>query len=163
MPVTWLTAASSEAMEAVGVITVIGTSIVKFLFAALVSYRFDHTYWQTIMLLAIGGGAGTVGFYLLGKQVLEWFRQRYAKRRAARIARGLAPRRIFTRTNRLIVRMKRTYGLIGLAVMPPILSIPVTSILAAKYFRHDRRTLPYLLTAVLAWSVVLSTAWGFFR
>lgn len=150
-------------MEAVGVITVIGTSIVKFLFAALVSYGFDHTYWQTILLLAIGGSIGTVGFYLLGKQVIEWFRMRYARRRAERLAKGLAPRRIFTRTNRLIVRMKRTYGLIGLAVMPPILSIPVTSIIAAKYFRHDRRTLPYLLTAVLAWSVVLSTAWGLFR
>lgn len=150
-------------MEAVGVITVLGTSIVKFLFAALVSYRFDHTYWQTIFLLAIGGGIGTIAFYLLGKRVLEWFRVRYVRRRADRIAKGLPPRRIFTRTNRLIVRMKRTYGLLGLAVMPPILSIPVTSIVAAKYFRHDRRTLPYLLTAVVAWSVVLSTVWGLIR
>ncbi len=150
-------------MEAAGIIVVIGTSIVKFLFAALVSYRFQHTYWETIALLAIGGSIGTIGFYLLGKRVLEWFRARYVQRRAQRIAQGLPPRRIFTRTNRLIVRIKRSYGLFGLAVMPPILSIPVTSLIAAKYFRHDRRTLPYLLTAVVAWSVVLSTVWGFVR
>ncbi|MBL0128889.1 MAG: hypothetical protein IPP83_15855 [Flavobacteriales bacterium] len=59
--------------------------------------------------------------------------------------------------------MKRSYGMFGLAVMPPILSIPITAVLAAKYFKHDRRTLPVLVSAVVVWSVVLSTAWGFIR
>ena len=71
---------------------------------------------------------------------------------------------MFTRTNRLIVRIKRGYGVKGLALLsPPILSIPITSILAAKYFRHDRRTLPLLLSSVVVWSFVLSLAWKFTR
>ncbi|WKZ67272.1 MAG: hypothetical protein QY325_04945 [Flavobacteriales bacterium] len=150
-------------MDALGAITVLGTSIVKFLFAAAVSYGFQHTFAQTVLLLALGGAIGTVVFYLLGLRLLRWLQRRSLHRRAARIAQGLPPRKVFTRTNRFIVRVKRTYGLIGLAVMPPILSIPITSLVAAKYYGHDRRTLPYLLSAVVAWSVVLSTAWGFLR
>ena len=150
-------------MDAVGVITVLVTSVVKFLLAGLVSYGFQHTYWQTILLTAIGASIGTVAFFKLGAGVVEWFRKRYLRRRAMRIAQGLAPKPIFTRTNRFIIRLKRTYGLLGLAVMPPLLSIPITAILAAKYFRHDRRALPFLLSVVVAWSVVLSTAWAFIR
>lgn len=150
-------------MDALGIITVLGMSIAKFVLAAAVSYGFNHTYFQTILLLACGGAAGTAAFYLLGVRILDWFRRRYVRRRAARLAKGIAPKPIFTRTNRFIVRLKHNYGLVGLAVMPPILSIPITSLLAAKYFRHDRRTLPFLLSAVVVWSVVLSTAWGFIR
>jgi hypothetical protein len=40
-----------------------------------------------------------------------------------------------------------------------LISIPIGSIIAAKYFRHDRRTLPVLLSSVLIWSVVLSSFW----
>jgi len=150
-------------MNALGAATVLGMSIVKFLLAAPVSYGFQHSYWQTVALLAIGGSAGTAAFYLLGKRLLEWLRLGALRKRAARLAAGRPARRTFTRTNRFIVRVKRRYGLIGLAVMPPILSVPITAIIAAKYFRHDRRTLPYLITAVAAWSIVLSTAWGFLR
>lgn len=150
-------------MDALGAATVLGTSIVKFLLAAAVSYGFGHTFWETVLLLAVGGGAGTAFFYLLGARLLDSLRLRALRRRAARMAKGLPPKPAFTRTNRFIVRSKRGYGLIGLALMPPILSVPVTALVAAKYFRHDRRTLPYLLTAVAAWSIVLSTAWGFLR
>lgn len=143
--------------------TVLVMSIVKFLLSALVSYGFEHTYLETIVLTSIGACIGTVLFFRLGKGVLEFFRKRYVKRRADRLSKGLPPKRIFTRTNRFIVRVKRTYGLVGIAVLPPVLSVPITALLAAKYFKHDRRALPVLLTAVVAWSVLLSTAWGFIR
>lgn len=150
-------------MDLVGAVTVLVTSVVKFLFSGLVSYGLEHSFIETLLLTAAGASAGTFAFFLLGGRVLERFRLRYVRRRADRIARGLAPKRIFTRTNRMIVRVKHSYGLFGIAILPPFLSIPITAVLAAKYFRHDRRALPVLLSAVLAWSVVLSTAWGFVR
>jgi hypothetical protein len=56
--------------------------------------------------------------------------------------------------------LKHGWGLRGLAALTPILlSIPLGTILAAKYFRHDRRTVPLLLSSVLIWSVVLSSFW----
>ncbi|MBL0128905.1 MAG: hypothetical protein IPP83_15945 [Flavobacteriales bacterium] len=116
-------------MNAVGAISVLFMSVIKFMFAAPVSYGFNHSYLQTMVLLAIGGSGGTLIFFLLGKRVMEWFRLRYVRKKSERLARGLPARSVFTRTNRWIIRMKRSYGMFGLAVMPPILSIPIAPFL----------------------------------
>ena len=150
--------------EVLGILTVIATAMVKFLFTGLVSYGMGYTFWETLLYMAIGSSAGMLLFYFTGSRVLEWFRLRHVRRILERQSRGLTPKRIFTRTNRTIVKVKARYGLLGLAARaPPTLSIPITAILAAKYFRHDRRTLPTLLSSVLVWSVVLSVAWSFIR
>ena len=151
-------------MDVLHAITVMTAGVLKFFFSAIVSYRLGNTYLETVLLTGTGGCLGTLAFYFGGSRVLEWFRLRHVRKRALAIARGKAPKRVFTRTNRLIVRIKRGYGVKGLALLsPPILSIPITSILAAKYFRHDRRTLPLLLSSVVVWSFVLSLAWKFTR
>ncbi|MBK8227187.1 MAG: hypothetical protein IPK70_08415 [Flavobacteriales bacterium] len=150
-------------MDTAGILAVLGTSVVKFVLAAAVSYGFNHTFWETVLLLSIGGAAGTVAFYLAGVGVLKRLHARAVRNRDRRIAKGLTPKRVFTRSNRFIVRVKRSYGLLGLAIMPPLLSVPITALIAAKYFHHDRRTLPVLLTAIACWSLVLSMAWGFLR
>ncbi|HQV39469.1 MAG: hypothetical protein IPO60_12920 [Flavobacteriales bacterium] len=144
-------------------IAVMTAAVVKFFFSAPLSYhQFGNNFWQTVLLIAAGGCIGMIVFFLGGARVLEWFRLRRLRKRAHAIARGVSPRRIFTRTNRFIVRLKHGYGIYGLALIsPPILSIPLTALLAAKYFRHDRRMLPLLLVSVVLWSFVLSAAWKF--
>ncbi|MEO8589844.1 MAG: hypothetical protein ABI432_10775 [Flavobacteriales bacterium] len=138
--------------------------MLKFLFSGLVSYSVGNTFIETVLLTALGGCLGTILFYYTGKRLIEWLRLRYVRRVAQRIAQGLPHRRIFTRTNRWIVRLKKRYGVRGLAAFAlPLLSVPITAVLAAKYFRHDRRTLPTMLSAVMVWSVVLSVAWSFIR
>lgn len=149
-------------MEAWHALAVMSAGMLKFLFAPVVSYQFGHTYWQTVLLTAAGGGLGAIIFYQGGRQILEWFRQRSLRRRRRALAAGRPAKAVFTRTNRMIVRVKRSYGLKGLAfVLTPFLSVPVTALLAAKYFRHDKRALPTLLMAVAAWSIVLSAVWRF--
>lgn len=149
--------------EVLSALTVLFMSAMKFMFAAPVSYHLGYGFLTTLLLLMIGGGVGMVLFYLAGTRVVEWFRLRRLRKEAKRARNGQPPRRIFTRTNRMIVRIKRDYGMPGLALMPPVLSIPITAVIAAKYFRHDHRTLPVLLAAVVVWSVVLSSAWSFMR
>ncbi|MEZ4757068.1 MAG: hypothetical protein R2817_09590 [Flavobacteriales bacterium] len=151
-------------MDLLGAFTVVLTAMVKFLFAGLLSYSLGYGIGLTILLTACGGLAGMLVFYFTGTQLLEVLRRRYVRRNAERLARGLQPRRVFTRTNRWIVRVKQRYGIRGLAAFaPPTLSVPVTALLAAKYFRHQRSTLPTLLLSVAVWSVVLSVAWAFLR
>ncbi|MBK8341737.1 MAG: hypothetical protein IPK99_17970 [Flavobacteriales bacterium] len=143
-------------------LSVIGMGVLKFFFAALLSYQLGFGYLETVLLVALGGIAGMVVFYLTGTRVLEWFRLRYLRRVARAQELGQRPKRIFTRTNRWIVRVKHGYGLVGLAgIAPPILSVPITALLAAKYFRHDRRTLPFLIASVVLWSFLLSAGWRF--
>jgi len=149
--------------QVLGALSVLAMGALKFLFAAPLSYGLGFGFLGTLTLLLVGGGLGMTGFFFAGARVMEWFRLRHMRREHKRLAKGLPPDRIFTRTNRFIVRMKRDFGLPGLAVMPPILSIPITAVIAAKYFRHDRRTLPILLLSVVAWSFVLSSVWSFMR
>ncbi len=150
--------------HAAEILTVMLMAALKFLFSGLVSFGMGNTFWETVLYTAIGGSFGALTFYLLSKQVLEWFRIRYIRKTMERKAKGLPAKRIFTRTNRVIVKIKHRYGMSGLvAFTPPILSIPITSLLAAKYFRHDRRTLPALISSVLVWSVVLTAMWSFVR
>lgn len=75
-----------------------------------------------------------------------------------RIAEGREPKkRNFSRMNKVIVNVKRKFGLIGLAIITPaIISIPIGCILAAKYFRTRSLTLPLLLLSTLLWSLFLS-------
>lgn len=151
-------------METAGAITVLLTSAVKFLFAAPASYMWGHSWIETVVLLAVGSSAGVLAFYFSARSMLALFRERYLKRRAKRIVKGLPPKPVFTTTNRTIVRVKQRWGFWGIAAVgPPTISIPIAAVLAAKYFKHDRRTLPTMLVAVLVWAVVLSTVFSFMR
>lgn len=151
-------------MDAASAVTVILTSAVKLLFASPVSYALGHTVAQTILLVAIGACIGVLVFFFSARYVLAAFRRRYLRRRAQRAARGLPPKPIFTRTNRGIIRLKQGYGFWGIAAVgPPIISIPIAAVLAAKYFKHDRRTLPTMLVAVVAWAFILGGVFSFMR
>lgn len=141
---------------------VLVAGIMKFLFSPAVSYGFKHSYWETVVLTSVGGCLGMVLFFPTGRKVLDWFRRRRLRKRELAIRRGQRPKRIFTRTNRVIVRLKQAYGPHGVAfLLTPLLSVPLTALVAAKYFHNDKRTLPILLAAVVAWSLVLSAAWKF--
>jgi hypothetical protein len=152
----------SDILELLGVAA---TSMVKFAVAPFVAYGMDRSFAETIIATSIGGCLGVLLFYRLS----GWFMKRARIRRLHReiaIQHGILTERpkVFTRTNRFIIRLKHGWGLKGLAVLTPVLiSIPIGSIIAAKYFRHDRRTLPVLLSSVLIWSVVLSSFWTVVR
>jgi len=140
------------------VLSIVGTSMVKFFLSPLVSYSLGYGMAETILLTSIGGCLGVVVFYRSSGWVMERARLRKVRRETNGKPRG----RSVTRTNRMIVRVKRSRGLGGLAALTPVLiSIPIGSIIAAKYFGDDRRTLPALLVSVLVWAVLLSGFWTF--
>lgn len=151
-------------MHLASAFSVVLTSAVKLFFAAPLSYGLGHSLVQTILLLAGGGVVGMLVFYGSANWLLGISRQRYLRKRKERVALGKAPKPVFTRTNRTLIRVKSGYGFWGIAALgPPVISIPVSALLAAKYFRNDARTLPTLLLATIIWSVVLSCVWSFLR
>ncbi|MCW5900351.1 MAG: hypothetical protein KIT10_13880 [Flavobacteriales bacterium] len=141
------------------IFSILVTSMVKFAFSPLLAYQLGYGFLDTLMITALGGCCGVLLFY----GASGWLMERARRKRVARELAGAARKRSFTRTNRMIVRVKRR-GLGGLAaITPAILSIPIGSIIAAKYYRDDRRTLPMLLVSVLAWAILLSGFWTFAR
>ena len=162
MPATWLTERRNEHMsDPLEIITIIAASMVKFAISPLVSYGLGYTFLQTLLITSVGGCVGVLVFYRMSAWLIKRARlQRLHNAIATQHGVNSRRRKVFTRTNRFIVRLKRYHGLQGLAALTPILiSIPIGTVIAAKYFRHDRRTLPTLLSSVVIWAVVLSSIW----
>ena len=75
-----------------------------------------------------------------------WIKRRQLKRKYARK---------FTKKNKMIVRMRRRYGMWGIVILSPvILSIPVGALLGNKYFSHDHHFIPYMLLSIVIWGIV---------
>ena len=138
---------------------VILTSAVKFFFAPLTSEQLGFSYEQTILLTTVGGWISTTCFYWSASWVSDWA----LRRRRRRVEQGKRkPPRNFTRMNKFIVRVKRSMGLFGIAlVTPAIVSIPLGCIIAAKFFHHRLLTYTAICVSTLAWSVALSTVFYF--
>ncbi len=93
----------------------------------------------------IGGVMGIVLFTYLGGFIQEFFVRRFPNRFGKK----------FTRSNRFLVRVKRKFGLNGIAAITPIiLSIPV-GVLFALAFTHDKKKiLISMFISVLFWGTI---------
>lgn len=163
MQVTWPTAGRSDpAMEELaGILSVVAMSMVKFAVAPLLSLQLGYSIPSTVVMTSVGGCLGVFVFF----KSSGWFMERSERSRRLKALRrdqeGRPPARVFNRRNRTIVRVKRSQGLPGLALITPaIISIPIGTIIAAKYFRHHPRALPWLFGSVVLWSLLLSVVWS---
>lgn len=138
---------------------VVAWGTLKMMVAAGFGAGFGFTFLETFLWTAVGGCLGVLVFYRLSERLTDWSRERWLKGRAHARARGAALRRIFTRRNRWIIRVKHVSGYLGVAALTPlVLTIPVGSILAARFFHHDRRMVPALLISVVVQALGVSAA-----
>lgn len=127
----------------------------KFLTAPITSLNIGFGYLETLIITTIGGLLGVFFFYYLSASIMLFIGKVSELLRGKRKPKK---RRKFTWKNKLIVRVKRDYGLIGLAAATPIfLSIPVGTFLAARYFHDPKKVIPYLCISVVVWSVIVSS------
>ena len=67
------------------------------------------------------------------------------------------PIKNFKRRNKWVVKIKKTMGVKGVAVLFPLfLSIPLGSIIAAKFFGRLKATFWIALTTIVTYSLVMS-------
>lgn len=136
------------------VLSVLLISATKFLWAPGTALLSGFSFFQTVLLTSIGGMLGISFFYFFGAIAIDRLERWRGKMRRNRPGKQ---KRIFTRRNRRIIRIKHAFGLIGLVVVTPcILSIPIGCVVAAKFYRHNRATYPLLLVSTVAWSLLLT-------
>lgn len=119
---------------------------VKFLFAPSTIIALGYSFWETILISVIGGWLGVFVFFYSGSWLFSAIEQ-YT---------GSKKRKTFNKRNRWIIRLKEGFGLNGIAFVLGWGSIPIVCLIAAKYFREDRRTIYYMLTSIVAWSFILT-------
>jgi hypothetical protein len=153
---------------------IMAISSIKFLFAPLLSFEIGFSFIQTWITTTIGGLSGVLFFFFLSKGIISVY-QRYFATSVLRLIhqintyvrqRKLIPRpkkRIFTYRNKSLVKIRRRYGLLGIIILTPVLlSIPLGTFLAIKYYPEQKNLLTYLSLSVIFWSFLMSSAMTIF-
>ncbi|MCE1197367.1 MAG: hypothetical protein LWW85_00235 [Marinilabiliales bacterium] len=158
-------------------LNVIAIASIKFFWATPYAYLFHLNKIETFVMIQLGGLFGFLFYYALFSFLLKeikliwpaiyfitpplfkvrfehWLILRKEKKRLAKK---------FTRTNKLIVRIRRDHGMLGIVLLTPVLlSIPVGALLGTKYFRHRKGFIPSTLISIFVWGFVSVVFFGIF-
>lgn len=137
-------------------------SSVKFLLAPFEAERQGMNFVQAFAVTTAGGTLGIFLFYYAGGLIASWWGHNVAKIKSFFTRRPLSDfegenKRIFTRGNKRIVRIKQKFGLAGIAFITPcLISIPIGTLVAVAFYPKRKIVLIYLLVSLLLWSLVLN-------
>lgn len=127
-----------------------GLAMIKFLFAPFGGPLAKLTFVETYLSCISGAIFCAIIFYFSA----EFFMIRAHKKRKLLIQQAkekgieLKHKKAFTKTNKAIVRMKRL-GIVGICFYAPFfLSVPIGSIISAKFFGKDKRTFPLIVIGI---------------
>ncbi|MCF8459223.1 MAG: hypothetical protein K9G46_00730 [Flavobacteriales bacterium] len=130
-------------------------SATKFLSAPITSLNIGFGYLETLLITTLGGLLGVVFFFYLSSAIMLLMSKLSS---SSNQKKAKKPKKKFTWKNKLIIHIKREYGLIGLAAITPILlSIPLGTFLAARFFSDQKKVIGYLSASVIVWSVIVSS------
>ncbi|HBP44777.1 MAG: hypothetical protein CL845_04415 [Crocinitomicaceae bacterium] len=130
------------------VLWVIG-AVVKFLVTPSLMIARGWGFWPTVIVTSVGAALGVWVFFFFGK----WMLKKWAEFRSEK-----EPKRpFFTSQRRRVVRFRRLFGMWGLLAVSGVISVPIASILAAKYYQRDNRMPWILVVAFFLWSLLLTS------
>ena len=146
--------------DILGIVGIWLLSTVKFVFGAVpLALSLGFSFWQTIVVTCSGGFVGVLLFVNLSEWIINKLKERKLKKNAA----ANSHKKFFTRRNKLIVIVKRKFGLAGIALMTPfLLSIPLGCFVAVRYFHHKNKIIFYMFMSIVFWSVSISSYRLFF-
>lgn len=136
-------------------------------YVLLIEIEYKYALPTTIL----GGIGGFLFFYFLSKKVVQLFRKLLPlifrlipdgikSRFDEKCVSWFKPRHkpIFSLRNRMIIRVKKSYGLWGIVITTPVLlSIPVGAFIASHYYSKDRRVIVYMLISIIGWGAIFSS------
>lgn len=110
----------------------------------------ERNFPEVIAVSCGGGIMGNIVFTYLSAAILKGIHNFRKKR-------GMIHRKkVFTKFNRRIIRIKQRFGLAGIAFITPIfLSTPIGAFLAERFFKDKRRIIIYLSAATIFWAFAM--------
>ena len=145
------------------IISVFLLATVKYFYTPLYAYLIDLNFTETVITMTSGGVVSFLFFYYISYFVI--ISVKYVKPVASKIApRSLAKayvnwlakrdlkrqnRKVFSRRNRLMVKMRRV-GMWAIILLTPItLSIPVGAFLLRRYYQNRRGVVIFTIMAII--------------
>lgn len=136
----------------------IGASLKFLVGAPIIAAKYNFI---TGLVMNIASGFCGVSFFFF---LSDYFMDRAHKKRVRKIKDGNArPKRKFTRFNKFLVKTKLGIGMLGIAMITPtLISIPIGSLVMAKFFNHNKWAYPSLLLSVVLWALLIGGIASFF-
>ncbi|MFM1772908.1 MAG: hypothetical protein RLZZ71_2050 [Bacteroidota bacterium] len=126
-------------------------AVVKFIITPFTIYatgKESIQFGEVVLTTGTGAAFGVLLFYYGGTYLFKWMGHMKSKKKKP----------VFTKGRRRIVFIKNKFGLIGFIAISVVISVPITSLLAAKFFKHNRFTPLWLICGFMIWSFILSSA-----
>jgi hypothetical protein len=138
------------------IVSVFLLSTVKFVFGAVpFALGLGFSFFEAVTVTSIGGFTGVTIFVLMSEKIVARLKKRKIEKRHEHPP---EPKKKFTRKNKIIVKVKMRFGLLGIAFLTPLLlSIPIGCFLAVRYFKNKHKILVYMFVSILFWSVSISS------
>jgi len=126
-------------------------AVVKFVITPFTIYatgKDSIQFGEVVLTTGTGAAVGVLLFYYGGTYLFKLTSHLKSKK----------TKPVFTKGRRRIVFIKNKFGLVGFIAISAIISVPITSLLAAKFFKHNRYTPLWLICGFMIWSLILSSA-----
>jgi hypothetical protein len=176
--------------EIIKIFSVIFISSFKFVAGPPLAFAYDLSFIETIIYTVVGGMAGVFivsyssQFIVnIWNRLLKLIEALFAKKEKAGVfsnpvvdvdmpvevkyefvSNAQKQKVIFTRRNRRIVKVWRDYGLIGIALITPVIvSIPIGTFIATRFVPDRKKVLLFMFFSVVFWSVLLSSIFQIFH
>lgn len=119
---------------------------------------YKYNFIMALLSSCTGAIFGTVVFTYLFAGILKWWDKLKDRWFASK-----HPKKIFTKSNRRIIRIKHRFGLTGIAILTPIfLSIPIGAFLAERFYKDKKKVIIYLSISAIFWCIALYFIFLFF-
>ena len=122
-------------------------SIVKFVVTPSIMVGLDYSVPYILCSTILGSAIGVQIFYYGGKYIFTWWESKKGKKKKEKF---------ITPMRRKMVQFKNDYGLIGMLLISGLLSVPIASVIVAKYFNKNITSVWLLTGAFAIWSVGLT-------
>ncbi len=138
-----------EIKQIAGIFTL---STVKFGFGGVPWAVFAHyPFFKGVTITTAGGVTGSILFANISEWAVEHydkFKDRYFPKKKA------STKSVFD--NKFFHKVKDRWGLAGIAFFTPlILSIPIGTMLAVRFYGDKQKVISYMLISIAAWDIVL--------
>lgn len=129
------------------VVSAVGLSTFKHTLGGVpLAAGYGFSYWEVAFYSAIGGILGVGFFLLLASTFKATFRRWFPPKKN---------KKVFSRKNRFIVRVKKNFGLAGIAFLTPwFLSVPLGTFISFGIYKSRRKVFLYQSVSILFWSLV---------
>lgn len=133
--------------EVLKVLGLMAMAMVKLQTSPIIILAAGYSSIQTMAITISGGCLGIIVFFFFGVKIFDWWDRMFPPKN----------RRVMSKKNRTIVRLKNKLGIWGVGLSIAILGIPIASLLAAKYFRHEPFKVILAFNACLIfWTIILT-------